>query len=64
MTPLPVLDEARCTACGDCVRSCPTDCLEMAGSLPWLARPGDCIGCAICVAVCPSEALRMEAADG
>jgi formate hydrogenlyase subunit 6/NADH:ubiquinone oxidoreductase subunit I len=59
MRELPVLDESRCTGCGDCVAVCPTDCLAMAGPLPWMPRPRDCIACAACVAVCPADALRM-----
>ena len=31
--PLPVLDPARCTGCGDCVAVCPTNCLEMSGGV-------------------------------
>jgi NAD-dependent dihydropyrimidine dehydrogenase PreA subunit len=57
---LPVLDEARCTGCGDCVAVCPTGCLEMAGPVPWLPRPRDCVRCTLCVLVCPADAVRME----
>jgi ferredoxin len=56
---LPLLDEALCTGCGDCVAVCPEDCLEMEGALPWLPRPTDCVSCGVCVAVCPADALRM-----
>jgi ferredoxin len=59
MFELPLLDETLCTGCGDCVRLCPTDCLEMAGPLPWLPRPGDCVSCSLCVLVCPVTALRL-----
>ena len=57
---LPLLDETRCTGCGDCVAICPTECLAMAGALPWLPRPGDCISCGLCVRVCPADALALE----
>jgi formate hydrogenlyase subunit 6/NADH:ubiquinone oxidoreductase subunit I len=60
---LPLLDESRCTGCGDCVAVCPTGCLEMAGPLPWLPRPLDCVSCGVCVAVCPAEALTLSPAD-
>lgn len=56
---LPVLDETRCTGCGDCIEVCPTQCLDLAGRLPRLARPLDCVSCAVCVMVCPVDALKM-----
>jgi formate hydrogenlyase subunit 6/NADH:ubiquinone oxidoreductase subunit I len=59
MPELPLLDESRCTGCADCVRVCPTGCLEMDGPLPGLPRPGDCVSCAVCVLICPSEALQL-----
>lgn len=57
---LPELDETRCTGCGDCVRLCPTDCLELGGPFVWLPRPGDCIRCALCVIMCPAEAIQLN----
>ena len=58
---LPVLDEARCTGCGDCVQLCPADCLEMLPAVPWLPRPADCISCALCELICPTAAISMAA---
>ncbi len=60
---LHLLDETRCTGCGDCVAVCPTTCLEMAGPFPWLPRPGECVSCSLCVLVCPSEALQLAPLD-
>lgn len=59
--PLPVVNESRCTGCGDCVALCPTDCLAMAGHVPWLPRPLDCVACGVCELVCPAEAVKLEA---
>jgi MinD superfamily P-loop ATPase len=56
---MPVLDETRCTGCGDCVVGCPVECLEMAGLVPWLPRPLACISCSLCAVICPVEALSM-----
>ena len=53
------VDQARCTGCGECVPVCPTDCLAMAGPLPWMPRPGDCISCSVCCLICPADALTM-----
>jgi NAD-dependent dihydropyrimidine dehydrogenase PreA subunit len=60
---LPLLDETRCTGCGDCVPVCPVDCLELLRRTPWLARPGDCVSCALCVLVCPESALSLSPVD-
>jgi ferredoxin len=60
---LPVLNEALCTGCGDCVAVCPTDCLAMAGPCPWMPRPAACVSCTLCVLVCPAHALEMAAPD-
>jgi len=57
---LPTLDERKCVGCGDCVALCPVDCLEMAGPLPWLPRPGRCVSCTLCVLICPVGALQMQ----
>jgi NAD-dependent dihydropyrimidine dehydrogenase PreA subunit len=63
MTELPRVDETRCSACGDCVVVCPTDCLEMRGALPSLRRPAHCVSCALCVLICPERALQMAAPE-
>ena len=60
---LPVVSAARCTGCGDCVAVCPTDCLAMADTLPWLPRPCDCVSCTLCVLICPVDAVRMASAE-
>jgi ferredoxin len=61
---LPLLDETRCTGCGDCAAVCPTQCLEIRGAIPWLPRPGDCVSCALCVRVCPVDALCLGELEG
>jgi MinD superfamily P-loop ATPase len=60
---LPLLNDRRCTGCGDCVAICPVDCLAMASCLPWLPRPGDCVSCSLCAIICPEKALEMRALD-
>jgi MinD superfamily P-loop ATPase len=60
---LPLLDETRCTGCGECVLVCPTACLELAGALVWLPRPLDCISCAICALICPVDALQLAPSE-
>jgi NAD-dependent dihydropyrimidine dehydrogenase PreA subunit len=59
MNELPILDETKCTGCGECVSACPTDCLRMAGRAPWMPRPEECVSCGVCVVVCPEGALAI-----
>lgn len=57
----PVIDFARCTACDECARSCPTGAIQVATpaqgrrrlSLSYAA----CIQCRECVTACPEEAV-------
>ncbi len=56
---LPLLNETRCSGCGDCVAICPTGCLEPLDAYPWLPRPLDCVSCGLCVDVCPVDALML-----
>jgi len=58
---LPALDERRCIGCGRCVAVCPTQCLEMAGPMPWMPRPLACIRCGACGFVCPTAAIVLPA---
>jgi ferredoxin len=57
---LPVVNEAACIGCGDCVDICPTQCLDMRGKIAWLPRPADCTSCAACMYVCPTDAITLE----
>ncbi len=57
---LPVLEPRRCTGCALCVAICPTQCLAVAGGLPWLPRPLDCVACAACALMCPTQALTLR----
>jgi NADH-quinone oxidoreductase subunit I len=76
MFPFQVLDpetgKVRCTACGICVRTCPTQCI-------WIVRATDletgkpkrepaefhidvsiCMSCGLCAEFCPFDALKMD----
>lgn len=64
MTELPTVDLTRCRGTGECVRACPTQCLEMGAAVPRLARPGDCLSCGLCVLVCPTDAIRLAEPPG
>jgi NADH-quinone oxidoreductase subunit I len=66
----PVTGKSLCTACGLCVRACPSDCLEVEG----IKREGEkkksvteykldftqCSLCGSCVEACPSDAIEYS----
>ena len=71
---LPRVDEAKCTACGQCVEACPRDIIELhpldqnilvfcrsldRGPLARKVCKNACIACGICVRACP-EAIVLE----
>ena len=68
----PETDKPRCTACGICVRACPTQCIwiERAED-PETGKPkrepaefyidvGICMSCGLCAEFCPFDALKMD----
>ncbi|MGB9578436.1 MAG: 4Fe-4S binding protein [Halothiobacillaceae bacterium] len=52
------VDEARCSGCGICVRSCTAGAIQMNG----VARidADKCTGCGDCVAACPRGAISLR----
>ncbi|MFQ3593430.1 MAG: ferredoxin family protein [Gemmataceae bacterium] len=57
---LPMLDSRRCRGSGDCIRVCPTQCLEARPPIGvYLARPAECISCGLCMVVCPEQAIEL-----
>ncbi len=63
MIEYPIVDERRCTGCGDCVPACPVTCLEMGSHIPWLPRPIDCVSCTLCALICPVDAIHMMSVE-
>jgi len=57
--PMPVVDEAACTACGACGRICQFSAIVSVGSTP-LTFPLLCHGCGGCALVCPTGAIVEE----
>ena len=60
---LPEIDERRCTLCGDCLLSCPTDCLATIDHSRLVVAPQLCISCDVCAVVCAPRAITMVVRD-
>lgn len=54
---LPLIDQEKCTGCGDCVEACPTHAVEVISNKAAVVRPQDCNYCTACEPVCPEEAI-------
>jgi len=54
-----VVDNDKCTGCGECVASCPLDAIVMKDDKAQV-NPDTCGDCGACVDVCPVGALSLE----
>ncbi|MFA4964849.1 MAG: ATP-binding protein [Thermoleophilia bacterium] len=56
---VPVVDDARCTACGVCARVCAFKAITVIGSTV-LVFPELCHSCGACALLCPEDAIHEE----
>lgn len=54
---LPILDEAKCTACGDCVPVCAPGVLAVVAERLEFLQPDRCDYCGACEETCGEEAI-------
>ncbi len=60
LRPRPVITEAKCTGCGDCVTRCPVRCIEPVGEKAYAINLKECADCGCCLKVCDAEAVNLE----
>ncbi len=49
-----------CNNCGDCVKICPVNVLEIKGKKVTMTNPEECSICGACVDTCKKEALKLQ----
>lgn len=57
---LPVIDNKKCTICGECVDVCPENVLVIEDSILKFVNPEACTMCAECESVCPEDAVTIH----
>lgn len=57
--PVPVIDESKCNACGECVRFCEYKALVRLGKIV-MVFPELCHGCGGCTIGCPNHAIQEQ----
>lgn len=57
---LPIIDEQKCIACGDCIAVCPTNVLGLRHGKLVYCNPHNCTFCTLCEQICPHKAVRCE----
>jgi len=55
-------DKELCSGCGQCVKDCPLEIIEMAENLP-IIDESICIGCGVCLLHCPTDAAKLKRKD-
>lgn len=56
-----IRNEEKCTHCGVCITSCPTDALVVDSSTRKVNFYNDkCMACELCVKVCPYQAMEVH----
>jgi len=53
----PYVEQANCTACGQCASHCGSDAIDLS---PKAVITDKCIGCARCIAVCPEHTIKID----
>ncbi|MFH1760387.1 MAG: 4Fe-4S binding protein [bacterium] len=51
------IDLEKCTGCGDCVESCPSECLSIADEKCKLDAD-ECVDCDVCIEECSEGAIK------
>jgi len=54
-----IIDEEKCTGCGQCLKVCPSDAVSGEKKMPHRIDPEKCIRCGACIASCKFDAINV-----
>jgi len=54
-----VIDETKCTVCGECVSICPSEIYKLEDGKIVVGNTADCSNCQSCVSVCEPQAITI-----
>jgi len=55
-----LIDDGRCTYCGDCVAACPFGAIKLVPGEKYVINCDLCGGNPICVKICPTQAIEYK----
>ena len=55
-----VIDETKCTGCGECVKICPFEIYKLEDGKLVVGNSDECTNCQSCVSVCACEAIIIK----
>jgi NAD-dependent dihydropyrimidine dehydrogenase PreA subunit len=55
-----VIDEQKCTVCGECVKICPVEIYQIEGDRVSVGNTDECSGCQSCISVCEPQAISVS----
>ncbi|NWH03847.1 indolepyruvate ferredoxin oxidoreductase subunit alpha [Desulfobacter latus] len=56
----PIVDQAKCVGCEECVDVCPAEVFEMVDGKSDPVNAEECMGCESCIEVCEEDAITIE----
>lgn len=55
-----VIDEKKCTICGECINICPNEVYRLEDAHVIVANATDCSNCQSCVSMCEPQAITIS----